>query len=217
VNNSAGIVDSIKSGSGVSAQNFSPASSTPNWDATSVAQTNTTVSGVPDTRSSSTASASSSAASSSAASSQAQPKSSSPAKLVFTMPVEGAILTPFSGSKPVFDQTMDDWRIHNGVNIAGALGTPVKACASGTVSDVKIDDMLGQEVIIDHGNGLISIYANLTNQVTVKKGQSVEVGDTLGCIGQTAQSEIALAPHLHFEITKNGIEIDPLAEISGTN
>lgn len=206
VNNSAGIVNNVKSDSGASSQN-SISSSIPNWDsgASSAAQTNTTVSGVADNRNSSSSP------------SQAPSSASSTAKLVYTMPVTGSVLTSFSGDKPVFDKTMNDWRTHDGVDIAATEGTPVKACASGTVSDVKVDDEMGQEVVIDHGNGLKSIYANLTNQVTVKKGQSVDAGDTIGCVGETAESEIAVAPHLHFEMTKNGSNIDPLTQISGQN
>lgn len=204
VNNSASIVNNIKSDSSASSQG-SASSSIPNWDSSSSAQTNNTVSGVADNR----VSSSSSQASSSS--------TSSTAKLVYTMPVSGSILTAFSGDKPVFDKTMNDWRTHDGVDIAAAEGTPVKVCAAGTVSEVKIDDEMGQEVVIDHGNGLKSIYANLTNQVTVKKGQSVDAGDTIGCVGETAQSEIAVAPHLHFEMTKNGTDIDPLSQISGNN
>lgn len=209
VNRSAGVISDINAGSGVSSKSYTPSSSIPNWDnsASSAAQTNNTVSGVPDNRSSS------SAASSKASSSESNTSSAS--KLVFSMPVSGSVLTAYSGDKPVYDKTMDDWRVHEGVDIAGAEGTPVKACASGTVVAVKVDDMLGQEVVIDHGNGLESIYANLTNQVTVKKGQKVDVGDTIGAIGETAQAEIADSPHLHFEMTRKGTSIDPLGEISG--
>jgi murein DD-endopeptidase MepM/ murein hydrolase activator NlpD len=120
-------------------------------------------------------------------------------------------VTSYSDNKLVYDTTMDDWRVHDFINIASNLGTPVKACADGIVSDVKVDDMLGQEVIIQHGGGITSIYANLTSGVTVKKGQKVEAGDVIGAVGQTAISESALVPHLHFAITKNGQYVDPLA------
>ncbi len=211
INNSAGIISNIKSGSGASSGNFAPSSSIPSWDNNSATKpTDQTVSGVHDNRSSSSTASSSSSSSASSKSNQ-----STPSKLVYTMPVEGTILTAYSGNTPVFDKTMQDWRVHDGVDIAGTVGTPVKACASGTVADVKIDDMLGQEVIIDHGNGLESIYANLSSHVNVKKGQHVDVGYVIGSIGQTAQAEVAIAPHLHFEFTKNGNDVDPLAQISG--
>jgi murein DD-endopeptidase MepM/ murein hydrolase activator NlpD len=202
VRNTNNIVDNIQSGSGASvAENTS---SIPNWDA---AQANTTVSGVSsDVSSSSSQETSSSSETSSSASSQ---------KLVYTMPVTGSVTTAYSDDNPIYDKTMDDWRVHNGVDLAAKEGTPVKACASGTVIEVKVDDMLGQEIVIDHGNGIKSVYANLSNKVNVKKGQSVNVGDTIGAVGETAQAEIALTPHLHFEMTKAGRQIDPLKQISG--
>lgn len=212
VNNSAGVLNNIKSESGASSQK-SQTSSIPDWDAnSSTQQTNKTLIGVPATTSS--ASSTTSSSSSSRTSSSAGRESSS-TKTVYMLPVSGSVITTFSGDKLTYDKTMGDWRTHNGVDLAASEGTPVKACASGKVVDVKVDDMLGQEVVIDHGNGLKSIYANLTSQVNVKKGQTVNVGDTIGAVGQTAQAEIAIAPHLHFEMQKNGTDVDPLAVVSG--
>jgi murein DD-endopeptidase MepM/ murein hydrolase activator NlpD len=105
---------------------------------------------------------------------------------------------------------MDDYRTHNGIDIAASEGTPVKVCADGTVSDVYTDDLLGQVVVVDHGGGLKSIYANLSDQVTVKKGQDIEAGTVVGCVGHTAMCEVSIAPHLHFAITKDGNYVDPL-------
>ncbi|CDZ23671.1 peptidase M23 [[Clostridium] cellulosi] len=206
VNNSIGVLDNVKSGNKASSQNIT--SSIPNWDDNNSAQqTEKTVVGVP-------ASTSSSSSSSSSASSATE-RSSKTTKLVYTMPVNGSVATPFSGDKLTYDKTMGDWRTHNGVDLAAAEGTPVKACASGKVVEVKTDDLFGQEIVIDHGNGIKSIYANLTSQVNVKKGQAVNVGDVIGAVGETAEAEIAITPHLHFEIQKNGKNVDPLAIISG--
>lgn len=226
VNNSKSIVGDIKSASGISSAG-NTATSIPDWDAQSGAeQTNAAVSGVPARTPSAP---SSSAPSSSKPSSPSKPSSSTPSKseptkpsapskMVFAMPITPIrVTTAYSGDKPVFDKTMGDWRVHDGVDIAASEGTPVKACASGKVSDIKDDYMMGEEVIIDHGNGVQSLYANLTRQVTVKKGQEVEVGDTIGAVGDTAEAEIAVEPHLHFEIMKNGVDVDPLAFISGTD
>lgn len=218
VNSSNVILNNAKSTSGASSK-ATTTSSIPNWDTqNSAAQTNTTVSGVaPDKRRSSPASAASSKLK--ASSVPAKHKSSgSKAKIVYTMPVSSPkVITAYSGNNLVYDKTMCDYRVHGGVDIGAADGTPVKACASGTVSDVKVDSMLGQEIIINHGDGIKSIYANMASQVSVKKGQKVEVGDTIGAVGKTAQAETALAPHLHFEITKNGTDVDPLATITDQN
>lgn len=209
VNSSYG--NSSKPGGNGTISNFSPSQSIPDWDTNSAAPTNGTVSNIPSSKPSTSESSSSSSQSSVSSQSSA---SSATSKMVFTMPVQGSIITAYSGDQPVYDKTMNDWRVHDGVDIAATEGAPVKACASGTVADVKVDDILGQMVIIDHGNGLQSIYANLTNQVTVKKGQSVETGDAIGCVGDTAQGESAIASHLHFAMTRNGVFINPLSTIN---
>jgi len=174
---------------------------TPNQSATeSAAQAGTAVSGVP---------ASSPAASSkSAASSEAEAEPS-----VFILPVQGEIIQQYSGDTLIYNQTMDDWRVHNGVDIAASANTPVKACADGVVHEITTDDLMGQEIIISHGNGLKSIYANLSSDVKVKKGQNVQAGDVIGTVGNTAQAEIALASHLHFAVTKDGKYVEPLGAI----
>lgn len=129
------------------------------------------------------------------------------------MPVTGDVITAYSPNTPVYDKTMDDWRVSDNVNIAADEGAPVKACADGTVLEVKVDSMLGQEVIIQHSGGIQSIYANLSDQVAVKTGQQVQAGTVIGAVGQSAQSEISLVPHLHFAMMKNGQPIDPLVTI----
>lgn len=184
------------------------------WDGAE--QTANTVSGVTGSRSSSSSETSSAPASSQAVSSA--PASSAPAAAptYYTMPVTGDIITAYSPTTPIYDKTMDDWRVSDCVDIAADEGAPVKACADGTVLDVKVDSMLGQEVIIQHSGGLQSIYANLSDQVAVKKGQKVQAGTVIGAVGQSAQSEISLVPHLHFEMMQNGQPVDPLVTIKST-
>lgn len=202
----------LTTGSGESAGVSSTA-----WD-DGAEQTANTVSGVTGSRSSSASSAVSSAAVSSSSSSQKAEadETDDTAPSVYVMPVTGDTVTQYSPSTPVYDQTMDDWRVHDGVDIASDEGAPVKACADGTVLEIKTDSMLGQEVIIQHSGGIQSIYANLTDKVSVKKGDKVQAGTVIGAVGQSAQGEISLVPHLHFEMLKNGQPIDPLLTIKGT-
>ncbi len=167
-------------------------------------QANNTVSGIP-------ANNTSSAVNSSKASSKAQSSAqTTDATILYVMPVEGNIANKFSGDTPVFSTTMNDWRVHRGIDILAAVGTPVHAAADGVVSDVSFDDMMGQTVVIDHGNGLKSIYCNLTTGVTVKKGRKLNAGDVIGAVGNTAPAECAEQPHLHFEMTKSNVKVDPL-------
>lgn len=181
-------------------------------------QTNNTVSGVSDNSSSSAASSSSSSTASSSSSKRSSSGTASKANAAptfFVLPVQGNVITAFSGDKLVYDKTMDDWRTHDGADIASDLGTPVKACADGTVTDITNDPLLGETVVITHGGGMTSIYANLASKVTVKKSQTVEAGQVIGAVGQTAQGEISLVSHLHFAMTKNGKYIDPIVTVGG--
>jgi murein DD-endopeptidase MepM/ murein hydrolase activator NlpD len=109
-----------------------------------------------------------------------------------------------------YDVTMGDWRTHSGLDIAAAAGTKVVAAASGTVSSVYEDDLLGTTVVIDHGKGLISVYANLAAVPSVKTGGKVSTGTVIGTVGTTAPAESGLAPHLHFALFKNDNAVNPL-------
>jgi Membrane proteins related to metalloendopeptidases len=236
VNNGANLYKTLTSSGATTSSTPSKSvatSSIPNWDASNpTKQTNDTVSGVKNDKPGKTGPAASSKPAEQKPHVTSKPEkqtgsvstqtksneTSSAAKLVFAYPVgNGDVINAYSGDKPVYDKTMADWRVHDAVDIEAPTGTPVKACASGTVCEVKMDDMYGEEIVIDHGDGLKSIYANLSGKVNVKTGQKVEVGDTIGAVGETAQAETAETAHLHFAMTKDGQAIDPLGTMAGNN
>lgn len=132
-----------------------------------------------------------------------------PAALVFTWPVKGSVIASFSIEALSYDETMGDWRIHDGLDISAALGTQVLATASGSVSAVYQDDLMGTVVVVDHGNGLTSLYANLSEVPTVAVGDSVSTGSILGTVGDTAAAERGRDAHLHFAMYQNDLPIDP--------
>lgn len=134
---------------------------------------------------------------------------------VYVRPVNGEILCEFSNGELVKSRTLNVWKTHDGVDIAGKMGEKVKSMTSGTVTQVYNDPMLGATVEIDHGNGLIGFYSNLSEDVAVTKGQTVSAGTVIGSIGDTAEGEIDEETHLHFALKKNGEWIDPIALISG--
>ena len=109
-----------------------------------------------------------------------------------------------------YDPTMADWRTHTGVDIAASAGTEVRSVASGTVSDVSSDVMMGTTVVVDHGGGVTSVYANLASVPTVEVGDAVSTGDILGSVGNTAIAESALPDHLHFSLERDGSPVNPL-------
>lgn len=128
----------------------------------------------------------------------------------YVWPVEGAVDREFSLEVFAYDATMGDWRTHDGLDIAAEVGTSVGACAAGTVESVTQDDMLGTMVTIDHGAGLKSVYANLSQTVAVDQGDPVEAGTVIGTVGTSAIAESAGPSHLHFAMKEYGRGVDPL-------
>ena len=124
-------------------------------------------------------------------------------------PVHGEILAAFSVDKLAYDPTLEDWRTHNGVDIAAASGTTVLSACNGTVLSVEDDVLMGTTVVIEHDGGYQTTYANLQSQPAVEAGDIVSAGQINGAVGTTAVAESAQAPHLHFSVEKNGEAVDP--------
>ncbi len=129
----------------------------------------------------------------------------------FISPVSGTLSRAYSIEVPVYSLTMNDYRTHGGIDIAAELGASVRAAASGTVTDVWEDPMMGKCVRIAHEGGAVSTYKNLAPEIAaaVMTGAAVEIGAIIGTIGETALIELADAPHLHFELTVNGESVNP--------
>ncbi len=135
-----------------------------------------------------------------------------PAKTtVFTWPVRGTLSREFSLEVFAYDSTMGDWRTHSGLDLETDVGTQVIAAGSGTVSAVAEDPLMGTMVVIDHGEGLESLYANLAEQPSVKVGDVITTGTVIGAVGNTALAESASAAHLHFEMKQDGLAVDPVS------
>ncbi|MBR0081728.1 MAG: peptidoglycan DD-metalloendopeptidase family protein [Clostridia bacterium] len=124
-------------------------------------------------------------------------------------PVEGEIIFDFAVDKLLYSVTLDQWMTHAAVDIAADEGKAVKAVLSGTVSDVREDDVLGYTVEIKHSNGRTTLYASLGSDVRVKAGDKVNAGTVIGSVGTSAISECALPPHLHFAFSIDGKPVDP--------
>lgn len=130
-------------------------------------------------------------------------------------PLNGEVLNIFSDGELVKSKTLNVWKTHDGVDIAGAPDEKVKSMTGGTVKSVYEDQMLGACVVIDHGSGLEGYYCSLSKDIPVTEGQSVSAGTIIGTVGNTAESEVSEESHLHFAVKKNGEWIDPIALISG--
>lgn len=128
---------------------------------------------------------------------------------VFSVPVEGEILREFAKDKLVYSETLQEWVVHNGIDIKADKTTVVKAAAAGKVSSIKNDPRYGLTITIEHSNGFKTVYANLLTAEFVTEGEEVEAEQTIGTVGNTATFEILDEAHLHFEITKDGEYLDP--------
>lgn len=127
----------------------------------------------------------------------------------FSSPVAGEIINNCSMGELVRDTTMNDWRTHNGIDIACDTGSTVYAAANGTVTDIYDDDMWGTVVTIDFGNNITGVYKLLSPGTIVSIGQSVNCGDQIGTVAENCVQESTLETHLHFEMLSNGEYVNP--------
>ena len=121
-------------------------------------------------------------------------------------PVEGPIIAPFG-----VRWEADGPTIHRGVDIVVPTGTPVYAMSSGTVSFAGTMTDFGLVVLVDHRDGISTLYAHLS-QILVVEGQAVTRDESLGLSGASGN---ATGPHLHFEIRGRGHQLDPVAMLGG--
>ena len=118
-------------------------------------------------------------------------------------PAEGAITSPFGWrTHPIFGTQ----RLHTGIDIGADYGDSVLAADGGVVIHSDWMGGYGNAVIIDHGNGISTLYAH-NSQLLVSEGQTVSKGQTISRVGSTGYST---GPHLHFEVRQNGTPVNPL-------
>ncbi len=128
----------------------------------------------------------------------------------FIMPVDnGVIMRDYAKENLLYSQTLDEWVTHLGIDIKADKTAVVKASAPGTVTAIKNDPRYGLTVVIEHTKGFKTVYSNLLTAEYVTIGQTVESGQTLGTVGNTATFEILDEYHLHFEILENDENVDP--------
>ena len=132
-----------------------------------------------------------------------------PVELHFNVPVEGEIFKDYADSSLVYSETLEEWTVHLGIDIKAEKGSAVAASEKGTVESIKNDPRYGTTVTITHENGFKTIYSNLLSAEFVTEGQVVEKGETIGSVGDTAAFEISDEPHLHFEMRKDGENVNP--------
>ncbi len=126
-----------------------------------------------------------------------EPNDTTPSAAGFIWPANGMVSSPFGPR----------WgRMHEGLDIAGPVGRPIRAARAGVVVSARGADGYGNLIVIAHGNDQTTRYAHLS-RFAVAKGDRVTLGQVIGRMGSTGNST---GSHLHFEVRVHGAERDPL-------
>ena len=142
---------------------------------------------------------------------ETKPVSGEVEEFELSLPAQGVIAKGHDATIQVWSETMGDYRVHLGIDIATSENAPVFACADGTVEKIWDDALMGRCVAISHGGEVYTFYKNLDSDLAdgIEKGASVTRGQKLGEVGNTAIAELADEPHIHIEMTVNGLAVDP--------
>ena len=128
----------------------------------------------------------------------------------FGLPLENYELTKdFSSTKLKYNQTLKQWESHKAVDLKANEGERVLSVLGGTVESIKNDYLKGTVVTISHSDGFKTVYASLKEDVLVKVGNVLKQGDVIGYVSTTAKAEQNDGAHLHFEMFKDGVAVDP--------
>ena len=131
--------------------------------------------------------------------------------LKFVSPTAGTVIKSHSTTVPVFSATLDEWRIHTGLDISVEDNAAVYATADGEITNIYNDPMLGKTVEITHSDSQKSYYSNLSPESIIHSvGDKVECGEIIATVGDSSISELADETHLHFEMKVNGVSVNPL-------
>lgn len=129
----------------------------------------------------------------------------------YLYPVSGEVIRTYSVDALQYDETMGDWRTHNGIDIACGMGDEVKAVADGTVEEIYEDPLEGTIIVLKHAEGVVSKICGLAPEARVLVGDTVAAGDVIGTAGNTMKTESLMECHVHLVMKQDGQYIDPLS------
>ena len=129
----------------------------------------------------------------------------------YLLPLNSKVSGEYSGGEMVYSKTMDDWRTHDGIDISGNIGDNVIAVQDGMVLDVIADEIWGDVIVIQHGNGLKATYCGVKS--TVKTDSKVEQGQVIGTLVAIPVEEKD-GVHVHLETEVDGKTVDPIKALN---
>ena len=136
--------------------------------------------------------------------------SSSPQVLTFTVPLANfEVSKDFSNKTLKYNATLKQWESHKAIDLKANAGEAVRASLGGQVTAVQNDYLKGNMVTIVHEGGFKTVYASMSEDTLVQVGDTVKQGDLIGYVATSARNELADGAHLHFEMYKDSVAVDP--------
>lgn len=128
---------------------------------------------------------------------------------VFSYPVVGDIVMPYSVDSAIYDPTLEQYRTSDGVSISAPAGGVVLSAEGGTVKEITKDEEKGTSVAIAHADGWLTTYSQLTENLPVKVGDTVTKGQAIGAVNEPTKYTVALGSHVEFSLQKDGEPVNP--------
>lgn len=134
---------------------------------------------------------------------------SEPATPVFSYPVYGEILLPYSVESAIYDPTLDQYRTNAVISLKSKEGTEVLCAEQGIVKEIFKDEERGNSITIEHSEGWLTTYSQLAENMLVAVGDTVEKGQPIGTVAQPTKYTVALGEHMEFSMQKDGVLYNP--------
>lgn len=129
--------------------------------------------------------------------------------ITFYLPVLNCVsIKDYSDSKLMYNDTLKQWEAHMALDLKGNAGDNVFAALDGKVLQSYDNYLEGKVLVLEHKDGLKTIYKSMGSTNNLKVGDVVSRGQVIGTVG-TSASEAHLGNHLHFEVEENGLKVDP--------
>lgn len=135
----------------------------------------------------------------------------------YILPVKEATEITEYSEAPVFNSTLKRFSAHLAADFYAPEGTPVYAIADGTVESVETTLIYGTTIVINHGDGLKSVYNSLADGDAVTVGQTISQGAKIGEVSLSNRQEYKEGAHLHFEMIEDGKAVDPAKYLTFAN
>ncbi|WMI81363.1 M23 family metallopeptidase [Anaerotignum sp. MB30-C6] len=137
------------------------------------------------------------------------PKAAPNTAPVFSYPLQGEIVMPYSVDCAIYDPTLNQYHTSDTLSISAQTGEVVKAAEKGKVKEITKDEEKGNSVVVEHDNGWLTTYSQLADEISVEVGEAVTKGQTVGTVGEPTKYTVALGSHVEFAVEKDGETVDP--------